>query len=75
MTERPCWYECEGLIVCQDCRSSLLKQWAPGSQISEDEVLRSENFTPLGRTPWAGNPSGERYMQCDNCQQQWGPDA
>jgi hypothetical protein len=79
-TDRPYWYECNDMIVCQYCRAEMLRDWAPGTTkggvaISKDETVRRSDFSPLGRTPWAGNDEGERYMQCDGCNTQWGPDS
>jgi len=79
-TTRPYWYEvAEGGIYCQWCRAKMLEEWSPHAVAqkggTEDEMARPSDFRPLGRTPWAGNSVGERYMQCDNCNGQWGPDA
>ena len=77
--ERPYWYETTEGIFCQGCRAEALRNWSPevvrDMGGNEDEVVRPRDFTPLGRTPWSGNPPGDRYMQCDGCNGQWGPDA
>lgn len=78
-TDRPYWYECNDMIVCQWCRAEMLRDWNPQAVKakggSEDEMVRRADFRPLGRTPWAGGDEGDRYMQCDGCLGQWGPDA
>jgi hypothetical protein len=89
-TDRPNWFETrDGMIVCGPCRAILLAEWAPGTgkagvdagghsvvlTISPDEEVRPTDFTNLGRTPWAGNSEPDRYIQCDQCLGQWGPDA
>lgn len=88
--DRPSWFETStGMIVCGPCRAKLLAEWAPGTgkagldeggrstviKISPDEEVRPSDFTNLGRTPWAGNSEPDRYIQCDQCLGQWGPDA
>ena len=80
-TERPNWFELDDVIVCGPCRADLLREWSPeaveakGGDPNGDEVCRPRDFVNLGRTPWAGNEEPLRYMQCDECGGQWGPDA
>lgn len=79
MKDRPLWYETDDVIVCQSCKDEILRDWSPEAVRvkggNEEEMVRPSDFRALGRTPWAGNPPGDRYMQCDNCLGQWGPDA
>lgn len=77
--DRPYWYETDDVIVCGPCRRQLLDDWSPEMVRlkggNDEETCRPSDFRPLGRTPWAGSEPGDRYMQCDNCLGQWGPDA
>lgn len=79
MADRPNFFRCDDSIVCAECRRKTLAAWSPEAVRAkggtEDEMVRASDFLNLGRTPWAGNPPGDRYIQCDECLGQWGPDA
>lgn len=79
ITDRVSWFDINGVVVCGPCRREMLDEWSPAEVKrkggTEDEVCRPGDFTALGRTPWAGSEAGGRYMQCDVCLGQWGPDA
>ncbi len=78
-TDLPLWYEVGDNIVCEECKAETLRDWSPqmveAKGGTEDEMVRPKDFRALGRRPWAGSDEGDRYMQCDFCQGQWGPDA
>lgn len=71
------FYDLEGQIYCRPCRDGLLTNaWLVlDGGVEDAEPLRPRDFEALGYRPWAGNDEGDRYVQCDGCMQQWGPDA
>lgn len=77
------FYESGSMQVCRPCRDDLLVNAdarlavAAGHTMEEvtDMITRKSDFTALGSRPWAGNDPPDRYIQCDQCNGQWGPDA
>lgn len=80
------FYDLGGQVLCRDCRDNLLTNaWRvhsyrddcghPVLEVSDEPPLRPRDFEALGPRPWAGNDDPERYVQCDGCNGQWGPDA
>lgn len=66
-----------GAIVCRTCRDDLLTNaWmVVDGGVEGEEPLRPRDFRALGERPWAGNYEPDRYVQCDECGGQWGPDS
>ena len=75
------FYEAHGQVYCRDCRDGLLQNVDralsayAGHDVSGEEPERKSDYEALGSRPWAGNDEPERYIQCDGCNGQWGPDA
>lgn len=75
------FHDLNGAIYCTPCKDDLLvnadhaiSAYA-GYDVSDDEVVRPRDFEALGARPWAGNDEPDRYIQCDGCMGQWGPDS
>lgn len=70
-----------GDIVCRPCRAVMLANVDAalsayaGYDIGDDDRVYPRDFEALGLRPWAGEDEGFRYVQCDRCLEQWGPDA
>lgn len=82
MTPMMRFYDLDGQVYCRPCRDNLLANADralaayAGHDVSDIEVVRPRSFEALGDRPWAGNEvGGDRYVQCDGCCGQWGPDA
>lgn len=77
------FYDLQGQVYCRPCKDEMLVNADPmiavgnGASMEEvlDEVVHPRDFEALGPRPWAGNEAGDRYVQCDGCDGQWGPDA
>lgn len=75
------FYDLEGQVYCRPCRDRLLENVDralaayAGEDVSDMEIVRPRSFEAVGERPWAGNDEPERYIQCDGCMEQWGPDA
>lgn len=75
------FYDLEGMVYCKDCRDGLLQNTDralsayAGYDVSDIPILKPRNFEAVGDRPWAGNDTPYRYIQCDGCMGQWGPDA
>jgi hypothetical protein len=63
--------------VCRNCRDELLSNvWLVlDGGVEDAEPLQPRDFQALGTRPWAGEDVGDRYIQCNHCNGQWGPDA
>lgn len=67
------FYIQDGQIYCAKCRNELLLN---KGLTEEEEKLKPSDFRSMGERPWGDDEDPPyRYIQCDNCLQQFGPDA
>lgn len=75
------FYDLDGMVYCRSCHDRMLLNvdraliGYAGGDVSGMDILRPRSFEALGPRPWAGNEEPYRYVQCDGCMGQWGPDA
>lgn len=75
------FHDLNGMIYCTPCKEKILANIDKalsayaGYDVSDVEDVKPRDFEALGDRPWAGNEEPDRYIQCDGCMEQWGPDA